>query len=53
MPPPWSPKLAVDKEKFSEGVKNGAKTVFYKKCKIEYYAECKSVDGLVKRIILL
>ena len=52
MPPPWSPKLAVDKEKFSEGVKNGAKTVFYKKCKIEYYAECKSVDGLVKRITL-
>lgn len=52
MPPPWSPKLVIDKEKFSEGVKNGAKTVFYKKCKIDYYAECKSVDGLIRRITL-
>ena len=49
MPPPWSPKLVVDKERFSEGVKNGAKTVFYKKCKVDYYSECKSVDGLIKR----
>lgn len=52
MPPPWSPKLMIDKEKFAEGVKNGAKTVFYKKCKVDFYAECKSVDGLVKRITL-
>lgn len=52
MPPPWSPKLIVDKEKFSEGVKNGAKTLFYKKCKVEYFSECKQVDGLVKRISL-
>jgi len=52
MPPPWSPKLVIDKEKFAEGVKNGAKTVFYKKCKVDHYSECKSVDGLVKRITL-
>jgi hypothetical protein len=52
MPPPWSPKLVIDKEKFSEGVKNGAKTVFYKKCKVDYYSECKSVDGLIRRITL-
>jgi len=52
MPPPWSPKLVIDKEKFSEGVKNGAKTVFYKKCKVDFYSECKQVDGLVKRITL-
>jgi hypothetical protein len=52
MPPPWSPKLVIDKEKFSEGVKNGAKTVFYKKCKVDFYSECKSVDGLIKRITL-
>lgn len=52
MPPPWSPKLVIDKEKFSEGVKNGAKTVFYKKCKVDFYSECKSVDGLSKRIML-
>lgn len=52
MPPPWSPKLIVDKERFSEGVKKGAKTVFYKKCKVDFYAECKAVDGLIKRITL-
>jgi hypothetical protein len=52
MPPPWSPKLVIDKEKFSEGVKNGAKTVFYKKCKVDYYSECKSVDGLIRRVSL-
>lgn len=52
MPPPWSPKLVIDKEKFAEGVKNGAKTVFYKKCKVDFYSECKQVDGLVKRITL-
>jgi hypothetical protein len=52
MPPPWSPKLVVDRERYSEGIKNGAKTVFYKKCKVDYYAECKSVDGLVRRITL-
>jgi hypothetical protein len=52
MPSPWSPKLIVDKEKFSEGVKNGAKTVFYKKCRVDFYSECKQVDGLVKRITL-
>ena len=52
MPPPWSPKLVIDKEKFAEGVKNGSKTVFYKKCKVDFYSECKQVDGLVKRITL-
>lgn len=52
MPPPWSPKLVIDKEKFAEGVKNGAKTVFYKKCKVDFYSECKQVDGLVKRVTL-
>lgn len=52
MPPAWSPKLNVDKEKFAELVKNGEKTVFYKKCKVEFFADCKQVDGLVKRITI-
>jgi len=52
MPPPWSPKLYVNKDKFVDGTPNGEKTVFYKKCKIDMYSECKQVDGLVKRITL-
>ena len=52
MPPPWSPKLFVNRDKFTEGTPNGEKTVFYKKCKVEFFAECKQVDGLVKRITL-
>ena len=52
MPPPWSPKLFVNRDKFTDGTPGGEKTVFYKKCKVEYFAECKQVDGLVKRITL-
>ena len=52
MPPPWSPKLYIEKEKFSEGVKDGAKTVFYKKCRVDFYSECHAVDGLVKKVTL-
>ena len=32
MPPSWSPKLYIDKEKFLNLCPNGEKTVFYKKC---------------------
>ena len=40
MPPPWSPNLFVNKDKFTESCPNGEKTVFYKKCKVDFYAEC-------------
>lgn len=49
MPPPWSPKLIVDKSKFNERCPNGEKTMFFKKTKVDFYSECKQVDGLVKR----
>ena len=52
MPPPWAPKLFVNKDKFSDGCPNGEKTVFYKKCKVDFYSECKQVDGLVKRVTI-
>jgi hypothetical protein len=52
MPPPWSPKLFVNRDKFTDRTPGGEKTVFYKKCKVEFFAECKQVDGLVKRITL-
>lgn len=40
MPPPWSPKLFVNKDKFIDLCPNGEKTVFYKKCKVDFYSEC-------------
>ena len=52
MPPPWSPKLFVNKDKFIELCPKGEKTVFYKKCKVEFFSDCKQVDGLVKRITI-
>ena len=52
MPPPWSPKLSVNKDKFMDSCPGGEKTLFYKKCRVDLYAECKQVDGLVKRITL-
>jgi len=47
MPPPWSPKLFVNKDKFNDMCPNGEKTTFYKKCKVEIFSECRQVDGLV------
>lgn len=56
MPPPWSPKLFINKEKYYMLCPNGAKTVFYKKVKVEYFADCYivngRVDGLVKRVTI-
>lgn len=52
MPPPWSPKLIVDKDTFTDGCPKGEKTVFYKKCRVDLFSECKQVDGLVKRITI-
>jgi hypothetical protein len=52
MPPPWSPKLYVNREKFTDRCPNGEKTVFFKKCKVDIYSECKQVDGLIKRITI-
>jgi hypothetical protein len=50
MPPPWSPKLFINKEKYYDLCPKGEKTVFYKKCKVEFFSDCKQVDGLVKRV---
>jgi hypothetical protein len=52
MPPPWSPKLFLNKDKFTDRCPNGEKTVFYDHCKVDFYSECKQTDGLVKRITL-
>ena len=50
MPPPWSPKLFINKDKFYDQCPGGEKTMFYRKCKVEMFSECRQVDGLVKRI---
>ena len=52
MPPAWSPKLFVNKDKFVELCPKGEKCVFYKKCKVEMFSDCKQVDGLVKRVTI-
>jgi len=52
MPPPWSPKLMVSKEKFGEVCSKGAKTLFYSKCKVEFFSDCREVDGLIKRVTI-
>lgn len=56
MPPPWSPKLRISRDKYHMLMPGGSKTNFYKKCKVELFAECHivngRVDGLVKRITL-
>ena len=52
MPPAWSPKLSVNRDKFIELCPKGEKTIFYKKCKVEFYSDCKQVDGLVKRLTI-
>jgi len=52
MPPAWCPKLFVNRDKFLELCPKGEKTVFYKKCKVEFHSPCKEVDGLVKRVTI-
>ena len=52
MPPPWSPKLFVSKDKYLELCPKGEKTLFFKKVKVEFFAECKQEDGLVKRVTI-
>jgi hypothetical protein len=52
MPPPWSPRLYVSKDKYLDLCPKGEKTLFYKKCKVEFFAQCKQEDGLVKRVTL-
>jgi hypothetical protein len=34
------------------GVPGAVKTVFYKKCRVDYYSECRQIDGLVKRVTI-
>jgi len=52
MPPPWSPKIQLDKDAFLRGTPLGESTVFYIKVKVEKYADYTQLDGLVEKITI-
>ena len=41
MPPPWSPKLVIKKDKFNQILPKGEKANFYLKCKVEIFSDFK------------
>ena len=47
LPPSWCPKLRIDREVYAKKCPMGEKTLFYERCKVEYYAEYSQFDGLV------
>lgn len=50
MPPPWPPKLYVDKNDFMRGSLLGHTTRFYLKSKVDTFSDYSQIDGMVKRI---
>lgn len=52
MPPPWSPKIYIEKDSFIRGTPLGESTTFYIKAKIEKYADYNQPDGLVLKYTL-
>ena len=47
MPPPWSPKIYIEKDNFLRGTPLGQTTTFFIKVKVEKYADYSQPDGLV------
>ena len=52
MPPPWSPKIYIEKDRFIAGTPLGESTTFYIKTKVEKYADYSQTDGLVLKYTL-
>jgi hypothetical protein len=52
MPPPWSPKIYIEKDTFIRGSPLGESTTFYIKAKVEKYADYNQADGLVLKYTL-
>jgi hypothetical protein len=50
LPPPWAPKLRIDRDVFAKRCPLGEKTVFYERCKVDTYADYTQFDGLVQRV---
>lgn len=52
MPPPWSPKIYIEKDRFIMGTPLGESTTFYIKAKVERFADYSQNDGLVLKYTL-
>lgn len=52
MPPPWSPKIYIEKDRFIMGTPMGESTTFYIRVKIEKYSDYSQSDGLVLKYTL-
>ena len=52
MPPPWSPKIYIEKDRFITGTPLGESTTFYIKTKVEKYSDYNQPDGLVLKYTL-
>lgn len=52
MPPPWPPKLYIDKENFLRLSPLGENQVFYLKSRVDSYSPYGQPDGLVMRITI-
>ncbi len=52
MPPPWSPKIYIEKDRFIMGTPLGESTTFYIKAKVEKFSDYSQADGLVLKYTL-
>ena len=52
MPPPWSPKIYIEKDNFLRGTPLGETTTFFIKVKVEKYADYSQPDGLIMKYTL-
>jgi hypothetical protein len=49
LPPPWPPKLKIDRDVFAHKCPRGERSVLYERWKQDVYAEYTQCDGLVAR----
>ncbi len=52
MPPPWPPKLVIDRDAFHKTSRLGEETCFYERCKVDLFAEYSQPDGLTLRLTI-
>ncbi|EGR28306.1 hypothetical protein IMG5_178860 [Ichthyophthirius multifiliis] len=52
MPPPWAPKIYIDKEAFMKGSPLGEGTTFFNKVRVDTFAPYCQKDGLVQKITI-
>eukprot|EP00357_Protocruzia_adherens_P037882 CAMPEP_0114983882 /NCGR_PEP_ID=MMETSP0216-20121206/6955_1 /TAXON_ID=223996 /ORGANISM="Protocruzia adherens, Strain Boccale" /LENGTH=833 /DNA_ID=CAMNT_0002345931 /DNA_START=33 /DNA_END=2534 /DNA_ORIENTATION=+ len=52
MPPPWAPRLKIDYDAYRRTSPLAEYSIFYKKCRVDIFAEYTQCDGLVRRITI-